>query len=59
MKTLSLSISGSGTVSDELAAKVEDVAAGLRSEASSVYVSVAVTDAPPAAPATEAGAQAP
>jgi hypothetical protein len=46
MKNLSISISGSGLVSDELAAKIEEVKAGLNEEAPSVYVSLGLTDAP-------------
>ena len=58
MKNLSISISGSGTISDELAADVQAVGDKLKAEAPNVYVTVGVTDvAPVEAPPAEAGQQ--
>jgi hypothetical protein len=58
MKNLSLSISGSGSVDDELAARVEAVAAELR-QVEGVSVSIAVSEVPGEAAATTQQQQAP
>lgn len=58
MKHLSISISGSGTVSDDLAEKVQALGEELKPIAG-VYVTVGVSDAPDSEPAAGAGTQAP
>ena len=57
MKHLSISISGSGTVSDDLAEKVQALGEELKPIAG-LYVTIGVSDAPPE-PAPGAGTQAP
>ena len=54
MKDLSISISGSGQVSDELAEKVQAVADDLR-DVEGVYVTVGFSDVPPASEGVQAG----